>query len=357
MKILFRNKLWLFSLLIVLLSNGCGTTQQVKHNDTAHKTYETYAIGFYNVENLWHPSVDPNNPRDTDYIPDGPYNWTMPKYERKLDNLAQVVSKLGRDHTPYGAAFIGIAEIENRQVLEDLVKRPAIADLGLKVIHEEGPDRRGIDVAAIYNPSIFKLISYKCYAYPKLKENPTFVTRDQLLVTGMLAGEKVHFIVMHWPSRYGGKTSDYLRVNAAKLTNRIMDEIYAEDPSAKIIIMGDLNDDPTNVSSLEILKGKETREEVEPRGLYNPALSIYKDGIGTLVYQNKWNFFDQMMVNYNYLHGNGLNYWKMEIFNRDFLITQEGKKKGWPFRSFDGNSFTEGYSDHFPVVIYLVKEK
>lgn len=309
------------------------------------------------MENLWHPSVDPNNPTDWEFTPDGPYNWTPPKYERKLDNIARVVSKLGREHTPYGAAFIGIGEVENRQVLEDLVARPAIAQLGMKVIHEEGPDRRGIDVAAIYNPNLFQLISYKYYTYPTLEDNPTFTTRDQLLVKGILAGEEIHFIVMHWPSRYGGKASDYLRVNAARLTNRIMGDVYQENPNAKIIIMGDLNDDPSDTSCMEVLKGREKKEEVAPRGLYNPALSIHKNGIGTLVYQSKWNFFDQMMVNYNLINGKGLQYWKMEIFSRDFLIRPDGKYKGAPFRSFDGNSFIDGYSDHFPVLIYLIKEK
>lgn len=355
-RIRYTNPLWLIAVLLLTLS-GCGSSKQVQRARGSDKQYASYAIAFYNVENLWHPSVDPNNPTDNEFTPDGPYNWTMPKYERKLDNLAQVISKLGREHTPYGAAFVGIGEVENRQVLEDLVARPAIANLGLKVIHEDGPDRRGIDVAAVYNPNIFHLISYKYYSYPTLEENPTFVTRDQLLVTGTIAGERIHLIVMHWPSRYGGKTSDYLRTNAAMLTNKIMAEVYEKEPNAKIIIMGDLNDDPVDVSCAEVLKGQERRQDVEPRGLYNPGLSIHKQGIGTLVYQNKWNFFDQMMVNYNLLHLEGLKYWKMEIFSRDFLIRPEGKYKGAPFRSFDGSSFIDGYSDHFPVLIYLIKER
>lgn len=346
---------------ILLWLSACGVQKGQQSNAKGNGQYATYAIAFYNVENLWHPSVDPQNARDRDFIPDGPYQWTTSKYQRKLDNLARVLSQLGREQTPLGPAFIGIAEVENRQVLEDLAARPAVRDMGLKVIHQEGPDHRGIDVAALYNPALFQLQSYKCYAYPKLENNPTFATRDQLRVTGLLAGERVHFIVMHWPSRYGGKTSDYLRVHAARLTLQIMDEIYAEEPDAKIIIMGDMNDDPDNASIEEVLQAKEYKDEVTPHGLYNPARSIHRQGIGTLAYQGKWNFFDQMIVNGNLLRparkdqGGELQYWKMEIFNRSYLIQQEGRYKGAPFRSFQGNTFIDGYSDHFPVLIYLLK--
>lgn len=348
--------LW-FSALLVLLLTGCGAAKQVRRGaDEPARNFASYAIGFYNVENLWHPSNDPNNPNDVDFTPEGPYNWTMPKYERKLDNIARVINNMGKDHTPYGAAFIGVAEVENRQVLEDLVQRPMIANLGLKVVHGDSPDRRGIDVGALYNPNIFQLIDYKLYRYPKLEQNPNFTTRDQLRVTGLVAGEKIHVIVMHWPSRYGGKESDYLRTTAAELTLQIMNDLYQEDPEAKIIIMGDLNDDPSDISVIEVLQAKENRNDVPRHGIYNPGIAMHRKGLGTLVYQNKWNFFDQIMVNSNLLEGEGLRYWKMEILSRDFLIKQEGKRKGWPFRAFEENSFIEGYSDHFPVLIYLIKE-
>ncbi|MDO5017268.1 MAG: endonuclease/exonuclease/phosphatase family protein [Porphyromonas sp.] len=345
----------LLTLLLVLGLTGCGATKTV--GTTTAKQYDTYSIAFYNMENLFDTQDDPDNSGDDDFLPTGPYAWTQKQYEQKLDNLARVISLLGRENTPYGPAFIGTSEIENRRVLEDLVTRDAIKGMGLKVIHEDGPDRRGIDVAALYNPNIFELERYEYIPF-KWDENPDFVTRDQLHAYGKIAGEQIHFIVLHWPSRYGGSKSSPLREAAARTTLSIVQKIQASDPDANIVIMGDLNDDPTNVSVSEVLNAKKKRSEVPNQGLYNPSASLFEKGVGTLVYQNKWNFFDQMMVSRHLISKeSGLRLWKMEVFDRDFLITQEGKRKGYPHRTFENNSFINGYSDHFPVLIYLLKER
>lgn len=346
----------LWVLVVALCLGSCGSSRQASHS-TDGKQYSTYAVSFYNMENLFDTEDDPNNTGDNDFLPTGPYRWTQQQYEQKLDNLARVISLLGRENTPYGPAFIGTAEIENRRVLEDLVARDAIKSMGLKVIHEDGPDRRGIDVAALYNPNIFELEGYKTHTF-HWKENPNFTTRDQLHVYGKIAGERIHFIVLHWPSRYGGAKSNPLRNATAALTLEIINGIYAEEPDAKIIVMGDLNDDPINTSVTEVLKAKPRRSEVGFQELYNPSHSLFAKGIGTLVYQNKWNFFDQMIVSHGLLSKESqLRLWKMEVFNRDFLVTPEGKRKGYPHRTFESNSFINGYSDHFPVLLYLVKER
>lgn len=346
----------LLAFVALLAFGSCSTTKQTTRGKDGRE-YNAYAIAFYNLENLYDYEDDPNNKGDDDFLPTGPYHWTQAQYERKLDNLARVLSRLGKEVTPYGAAFIGVAEVENRRVLEDLVARDELKSMGLKVIHEDGPDRRGIDVAALYNPNIFKLEGYE-YHTLKIEDNPNFVTRDQLHAYGTLAGEKVHYIVVHWPSRYGGSKSDPLRNAAASLSLDIINSIHAKEPNAKIVLMGDFNDDPTNTSVTEVLQAKRQRSEVPSQGLYNPSASLFEKGIGTLVYQDKWNFFDQIIVSQGLLSEKSkLRLWKMEVFDRDFLVHQEGKRKGYPHRTFLNNSFIDGYSDHFPSIIYLVQER
>ncbi len=342
----------------LLLLAGCGGAKRGLTPQIG-KQYNSYAIAFYNVENLFDCDDDPNNKGDNDFLPDGPYNWTEPKYEKKLDNIALVLSRLGREHTPMGPAVVGVAEVENRRVLEDLVRRPAVAEMGLQVVHEDSPDRRGIDVALLYNPALFTVTNHRSHRYPTLDENPTFRTRDQLLVSGKIAGEEVHIIVCHWPSRYGGAKSNHLREKAAELTCHIADSLYNLNPRAKIIVMGDMNDDPDNSSMAKVLAAKKHKNEVPQQGFFNTTWEPFSKGIGTLVYKNKWNLFDQIAISEPLLsdHYKTLTYWKVDLFNRPFLHTKEGKRKGYPHRTFDGNTFINGYSDHFPVLIYLLKER
>lgn len=346
------------TLVVLLLLTGCGTTKRSSQGSIG-KQYNSYAVAFYNVENLFDCEDDPANRGDDEFLPSGPYNWTQPKYERKLDNVALVLSKLGREHTPMGPAIIGVAEVENRRVLEDLVSRPTVADMGLQVVHEDSPDRRGIDVGLLYNPKLFTVTNHRCHRYPTLEDNPTFRTRDQLLVSGKMAGEEVHVIVCHWPSRYGGAKSSYLRETAAGLTRHIADSLYNLNPRAKIIVMGDMNDDPNDASMAKVLDAKQFKHEVPTQGFYNTTWAPFAQGIGTLVYQDKWNLFDQIAVSEPLISDEkkSLTFWKVDIFNRPFLHTKEGKRKGYPHRTFDGNTFIDGYSDHFPVVIYLLKER
>lgn len=321
-----------------------------------NRSYSVYPIAFYNLENLFDTEDDPDNPGDDEFLPASSYNWTTEKYSRKLDNLANVISRIGREHSPVGPAVIGVSEVENRRVLEDLVDRPAIRNMNLKIVHQESPDRRGIDVGLLYNPALFELENYR--AHPYQGSDTSYVTRDQLVVSGILAGEKIHVIVNHWPSRYGSSSS-VLREQAAATVNTIIDSLYTVDANAKIIIMGDLNDDPTDPSCRVVLNAKKHQRDVKPKGLFNPMWRLYEQGVGSLAYQGKWSLFDQIIVSYPLL-GNDysqLRFWKAEVFNRDFLIQKEGKNKGYPFRTFSDNTFINGYSDHLPVLIYLIRER
>lgn len=322
---------------------------------SAQKKYNVYPIAFYNVENLF-DTKDDEGVRDEEFTPTGSKAWTMDKYQKKLNNIASVLSKLSKEYSPTGAAVIGVSEIENRGVLEDLLKTGDLASMGYDIVHYDSPDRRGVDVALFYNPAIFKVTSSKPYQF-NMPGQPNFKSRDQLLVSGTLAGEPFHVIVNHWPSRYGAKSSES-REYAASISKHIADSIYQDNPKAKVVIMGDLNDDPTDKSVKDVLGAKRTKKEVKPGGLFNTMWGFYDKGIGTLVYQNKWNLFDQIIISENLLGDDRstLKLWKPEIFNRDFLMQKDGKNKGYPLRTFSGDTFLNGYSDHFPVLIYLVKE-
>lgn len=321
------------------------------------RTYEVYPVAFYNLENLFDLVDDPDNRGDDEFLADGPYNWTREKYEKKLDNLAEVISRLGREYSPLGPAVIGVSEVENRKVLEDLVKRPAITNMGLAIVHQDSPDRRGIDVAMLYNPRLFHPEGYRLIPY--VGEDSGYVSRDHLLVSGTLAGERIHLMVGHWPSRYGGDISSPLRERAAAIVKTAADSLCeAEGGKSKLLIMGDLNDDPTNRSVRKVLDARKQIREVKKCGLYNPMWRLYEMGVGSLAYQGKWSLFDQIIVSHELLQDpTQLRYWKAEIFNRSFLIQQEGSNRGYPHRTFSNNTFINGYSDHLPVLLYLIKEQ
>lgn len=321
----------------------------------AQKKLGVYSVAFYNVENLFDTTYD-ESINDVEFTPKGAKQWTPDKYQKKLNNLATVISRLAKEYCPGGPAAIGISEIENRGVIEDLIRTGELAKVGYEIVHVDSPDRRGVDVALIYNPQLFQVTSYVAYPY-HLPDNPTFRTRDQLLVSGKLAGESFHIVVNHWPSRYGNKSSA-LREHAASISKHIADSIYTADPDAKVVIMGDLNDDPTDKSCRVVLNAKRYQKDVKPGGLFNTMWEFYDKGIGTLSYQDKWSLFDQIIISDNLLgkDWSTLKYWKTEIFNREFLHSKEGKKKGYPLRTFSGDTFLNGYSDHFPVILYLTKE-
>jgi len=184
-------------------------------------------------------------------------------------------------------------------------------------------------------------------------------TRDQLLVSGMFDGEMIHLIVNHWPSRRGGEArSRPKRVAAAKLNKRIVDSLQSIDPYAKIIVMGDLNDDPTNASVKDVLKAKSKMENVKLKGIYNPMENLAKKGLGSNAYRDAWSLFDQIMFTKPLLDRDFSSYrfYKAGIFNKQYLTNKKGRYKGYPKRSFSNGNFTDGFSDHFPVYVYIVKE-
>jgi len=313
------------------------------------------SIGFYNLENLF-DTIDTPEVRDTEFTPSSAKAWNTQKYYEKLDNMAKVISEIALDITPEGLAVLGVCEVENKEVLEDLVKRPALKDRNYQIVHYNSPDKRGIDVALIYQASMF--VPESSFHFPLTIEGKLdFYTRDQLLVNGKLLGEEVHFLVNHWPSRSGGEERSLpLRNAAGDLSRSISNFILSMDSKAKIITMGDLNDDPFNASVSEHLKATSNLQLLKENYFYNPfALLHNPDNYGTLAYRGKWNLFDQIILTPALLKGKK-NKWHFEkafVFDADYLRNADGKYKDLPFRTYGGNTYLGGYSDHFPVYILL----
>lgn len=345
----------IISLIISFIFLSCGSAKQTVSDSKV--SLQVVGVGFYNLENLF-DTINQEN-LDEEFLPNGSMRWTSLKYKAKLKNMAYAISQIGLDVTPRGVSILGVSEIENRGVLQDLVKEPSIANRTLQIVHYDSPDRRGVDVGLLYNPRDFMVTASKSYRlnYP---EDPTLITRDQLLVSGYLLNEKIHVIVGHWPSRIGGEQASAPKRNAAAaLSKHIADSLYQQDANAKIIIMGDFNDDPFNESTAKVLSAKKNRDEVPERGLYNPMWRILDSGVGSLAYNNQWNLFDQIIISKPFIHNDNskLRFWKAEVFNKSFLIQQEGSYKGSPLRTHAGGVWLNGYSDHFPTLVYLVKEK
>lgn len=347
---------------------SCKPKQQTTASSGEIKNYDIGCVAFYNLENLF-DTVHNEGVNDYEYTPTGANKWNSMKYMSKLKNMSYAISQIGLDFSPVGVVIIGVSEVENQGVLEDLVRQPAIAARQYSIVHYEGPDRRGVDVGLLYNPRYFTVSSSKTFFLgrkflgdTKYKDSPdsTFLTRDQLLVSGYLFGEKIHVIVNHWPSRTGGEVSSApLRNAAASLTRSIVDSLFNADSDAKIIVMGDLNDDPSNESCKTVMNAKRDASDATGTALYNVFWKTLDSGVGSLAYQGKWNFFDQIMISPAFLTTDRtkLHFWKSEVFNRPFLTIQEGADKGTPFRTHSRGVWINGYSDHYPTLIFLLKEK
>ena len=346
-----------------MVLSGCSSTKntQVSQTATQTKKYQARTIAFYNLENLFDTIDDPKT-FDEDFTPEGRDNWTTEKYQKKLHNLGMILADIGKKETHTSPAVIGVAEVENRGVLEDLLKVDELKNQHYGIIHFDSPDRRGIDVAMLYKKGVFLPVNFKKYPlliYDK-DTGKRIYTRDQLVVSGLLDGEKIHIIVNHWPSRRGGEARSLpKRIKAARLAKKIMDSIYKNEPEAKIVFMGDLNDDPSSPSVKKVFQSKAKKSDVQKGGYYNAMEHFFNRGIGTLAYRDSWNLFDQIIISYDLLSNfkkSTYRYWKSGIYSKEFMKNKKGRYKGYPKRTLVGGKFIGGYSDHFPTYIILVKE-
>jgi hypothetical protein len=327
---------------------------------SGQKNLRAGLIAFYNLENLF-DTINTENVNDEEFTPEGINKWTSDKYWIKIGRLAEAISRIGEDEGIIGGpAIIGVSEIENRSVLEDLISDPRLKNSNYQIVHYDSPDLRGVDVALLYQPRFFKVISSTSPELIIFNENNERVyTRDQLVVTGLFDGEKISLIVNHWPSRSGGESLTRPRRNeAAALTRHLVDSLLTNDKNAKVIIMGDLNDDPVNESLRKFLKASDNPDKLKPGELYNTMFPLFKKGIGSLYYRDGLNLFDQIIVTQALLGKDYSTYkfYTSRVFNKPFLRQADGQYKDYPFRTYVGTTFQGGYSDHFPVYILIVKE-
>lgn len=328
-------------------------------NAQQEKQYKIRTIAFYNVENLFDIEND-SLTFDDDRTPNGKDHWTSVRYQKKIEHISKVLSEIGSELAKTSPDVIGLCEVENRRVVEDLINHPNLQDKNYGIVHFDSPDERGIDVALLYKKSAFSptsFASHRLLLFNEIEERD--YTRDQLVVGGLLDDEQMYIMVNHWPSRSGGETrSRPNRIAAAKLNKHIIDSLRHLDVSVNIVSMGDFNDDPINDSFKKVLKTKGKIGRLEEGDLFNPMETLYKKGIGSLAYRDKWNLFDQILCTETLVNTKKTHYrfWKARVFNPSYLTSKKGRYKGYPFRTYAGGSYTGGYSDHFPVYAYLIKE-
>lgn len=319
-----------------------------------------YMVAFWNFENLFDIYNDPET-HDDEFTPEGIKKWNETKYQKKLSNMERVIFDMAAINKEY-PIVIGVSEIENRSVLEDFVAQPKLKGAKYRICHFDSPDARGVDVAFLYRADIFKLEGSDNIKL-NVPELPNFRTRDLVVMWGTIEGEPFYFLVSHWPSRLGGKeASQFKRDACAKQIREIKDSLLKENPATKVIVMGDFNDDATDASLVKVMGAKGKIKELQTGDFFNPYYQMLKAGLGTLAYQDSWNLFDNICVTENLVNG---TYGKLRlmkgkkfygnIFTRPYMLQQEGQYKGYPLRTFVTNNFQNGFSDHFPVYIYIGK--
>lgn len=325
---------------IVTLSNSCKK-----------KASTSFTFAFYNIENLFDTINDPNI-NDESFLPDSKVAWTSERYDDKIYNISKVLKSLKQ---PFFPAVVGLCEVENIDVINDLISHSNINNAGYKIVHKNSPDERGIDVALLYNPDIFHPVK-NSFIVPDFDNLDVNATRDILYSKGVVnQKDTIHIFVNHWVSRWGGQEkTEPFRIAIAKHIKRITDSILSITPDANILIAGDLNDNPDDKSIIEYLSAKEVDNEISNDNLYNLSLKLYKsDTVGSLYYKS-WDIFDQIIVSGAMLTGdNNLKVTSENetIFKRDWMLYQPKKGPARPSRTASGGRYYGGYSDHLPVMI------
>ena len=323
------------------------------------KDFTVACIAFYNLENLF-DTIDSPDTDDFEFTPYGSNVYNSSVYYDKLEKLSKVISELGAEVTPDGAALVGVSEIENRTVLEDLVRQPALKNRNYQILHHDSKDSRGVDVALLYQPKYFTpdTLIYHSLVTSDPGEELKY-SRDILVAVGSLNGEQIAVSVNHWPSRRGGESrTAHLRNAAACFNKNILDSLIENNVADKTIVMGDLNDDPVNDSIRKGLRSKRETIDLGKDDMYNPLEDFYRKGLGTTAYRNAWSLFDQIIISESLVNdSSGYRFYKAAIHNPSYLVENSGIYKGYPFRSYSNGSYTGGYSDHFPVYILIIREK
>ncbi|MFW5820888.1 MAG: endonuclease [Bacteroidota bacterium] len=318
---------------------------------------KTFTVVFYNVENLF-DTIDAPVFEDEEFTPGSEKNWNEDKYNKKLNDIARVLSSVNKKELP---EVIGLAEIENRKVLEDLISTKDLRRGNYQIIHSESPDVRGIDVALLYRKDELEKVKFETIRID-FPFDSSLTTRDILHVKGKLIdGRDMHFFVNHWSSRYGGrKESEPKRMYCAVNLRRQIDLLLSRESDPRFIIMGDFNDEPTNRSLLNILLAGNKQKNIEPGDLYNLYYDMHNiEDKGTYFYKGNWNMLDHIICSYNLIDQPGFyscGYTDGKIFSEDWMMYENEEGIRLPSRSFGGPNYYGGVSDHLPVYVKLTKD-
>lgn len=330
--------------------------QHVKEIDYAENR-GFFRIVFYNVENYFDP-FDDSLKKDDEFTPNGVRHWTWEKYKDKQKKIYKVITAIGGWELP---EIVGFCEVENRFVMEDLLKSTPLKWRNYALVHKESPDNRGIDVALIYRKEKFKLLSQSFYKV-QFPWDTTKKTRDILYVKGITYfDDTLHIFMNHWPSRLGGQSeSDRNRQFVASILRSKVDSIFITNWNANIIIMGDFNDEPDNSSITDVLRAQTKFDNPQLGELYNLAWYMKEvKGLGSLKFQGQWGLIDQIIVSGSLLNKNNSIYTTPEnarTFNADFLSEKDEAFIGFkPFRTYVGFKYNGGFSDHYPIYFDLFK--
>jgi predicted extracellular nuclease len=309
-----------------------------------------HTIAFYNIENLF-DTKDDEQTNDEDFLPSSAKRWTTKRYQNKLRKLGEVISQIGESDVDMPPVLVGLAEVENKHVVKDLVESKYLKHYKYGIVHYDSSDERGIDVALIYDKTVFEVSHSEPFSvYLEKEDGSRDYTRDVLLITGQLKDEQIHVIVNHWSSRrQGEKETEYKRLASAETVNKVIADLKTNFTDPKIIVMGDFNDSPSDNSLLLI---------EEKSSLYNPFKTINTQNKGSLNHDFEWYLFDQILISTNFFDSSStrFNLNKYNVFNSEFLSQYHGKYKGQPFRTYTGKRYKGGYSDHFPVYIELKED-
>lgn len=309
----------------------------------------------YNVENLF-DTLDTPNKIDQEFLPEGKKQWTSKRYHKKLEDLSKVISSVDKNKLP---DLVALTEVETKIALDDLVQEKALKKAKYQIIHHEGPDVRGIDVALLYNLKQFNLLNTHFYPVT-LEDNPQFKTREILYAKLVFKKTKdtLHIFVNHWPSRRGGQAkSEHKRFAAAQVLRHVTDSLFKTDVAPSIMIMGDFNDEPLDKSLVDVLEAKPI-SQVEDNHLYNLSLDQQTKDIGTYFYwkTQEWNMLDQFIVSGSLLlsdQGLQMKDKDMGILREEFFLYKNKEGVMTPSKTYGGKKYYGGYSDHLPVYHYF----
>ncbi len=327
--------------------------RQIKTEDCKK---EEVIIVSYNIENLF-DTIDAPTHLDEDFTPMSYKNWNTEKYDKKISDIAKVLSSIDKNNLP---DIVGLIEVENRDVLEDLIKDSLLKNADYQIVHYETTDPRGIDVALLYNPNIFEYISSKQLQVFD-DEGKLYRSREILYVKGLLGQDTVHIFVNHWKSRSGGvENTEYKRIWAANILRSFIDKIFDYNSNANIICLGDFNDVPMNKSLNVSLNASVDSVFDNNKELFNLSAYQSKIGFGTYSFDYEWYMLDNIIVSQSLLSKKNeiyaLEYSK--VFKDDFVAKYNPKADDTiPNKTYGGNSYFGGVSDHFAVYCYLKVKK